>query len=54
MNLFDSVRIKKTGEVGFISSFIGDGRYAVNTGEEDNQPICDKDELEIINDEEEE
>jgi len=44
--VFDSVRIKATGEIGFISCVIDEGRYAVNTGYDDNQPICNGDELE--------
>lgn len=52
MNLFDSVRIKRTGEVGFISCIIDKGRYAVNTGDDNNQPICDEDDLEVIDDDE--
>ena len=44
--LFDSVRIKKTGEVGFISSIIDEDEYAVNTGVDDNQPILKGEDLE--------
>ena len=48
LDVMDTVRIKKTGETGFISCQIDENRFAVNTGYADNQPICHKDELERI------
>jgi len=47
-NILDSVRIKDSDEVGFISCDIGDDLYAVNTGDDDNQPICRTSELELV------
>jgi hypothetical protein len=47
--LFDTVKIKQTGDIGFISSMWeeddGTMKYAVNTGVDDNQPICVADDL---------
>lgn len=46
-NLFDSVRVKLTGDIGFISSIINTDSYAINTGYDDNQPVCSADDLEL-------
>ena len=51
-DIFDTVRIKSSGVVGMISSLIDhiDETYAVNTGDDDNQPVCKADDLEAVND----
>ena len=50
MELFDTVKIKETGEVGFISCIIDEDRVAVNTGIDDNQPVINRKDLELMGD----
>ena len=45
--LFDLVRMKLTGNVGFISCVIAEDSYSVNTGYDDNQPVCSSNDLEL-------
>ena len=46
--LFDTVKIKETGETGFISCRIEDELYVVNTGTPDNQPVVKPEDLELV------
>jgi hypothetical protein len=50
LELFDTVRIKGTELVGFISGFGRENEYSVNYGHDDNQAVCSRDELELLND----
>ena len=52
LQLFDTVRIKDTELVGWISCFVEPDKYAVNYGYDDNQAVCASDELELLNSEE--